>query len=139
MARVEADGVVGGGKNDSLDASFPRFLEQIVATNDVGIEDGLPWPFDGEPAEVHDTVDAFDALGLEQDTRSYDAAVLLLRRLSISRVRLITNNPRKLRYLQQHDVDVTMVNTHPTVRPRDQRHVVSGCSRDTACVGLVVA
>lgn len=70
-----------------------------------------------------DTVDAFDSLGLEQDTRSYDAAVLLLRRLSISRVRLITNNPRKLRYLQQHDVDVTMVNTHPTVRPQNAEYL----------------
>lgn len=70
-----------------------------------------------------DTVEAFDALGLEQDTRTYDAVVLLLRRLSISRVRLITNNPRKLRYLQQHDVGVTMVNTHPTVRPQNAEYL----------------
>jgi GTP cyclohydrolase II len=66
-----------------------------------------------------DTVEAFDALGLEQDTRSYDAAVRLLKRLGISSVRLISNNPRKVRYLQQHGVRVTTVNTHPTIRPEN--------------------
>jgi GTP cyclohydrolase II len=70
-----------------------------------------------------DTVEAFEALGLEQDTRGYYAAVMLLRSLSISRVRLITNNPRKLRFLQQHDVGVTMVNTHPTVRPQNAAYL----------------
>lgn len=70
-----------------------------------------------------DTVEAFDALGLEQDTRSYDAAVSLLQRLSISHVRLVTNNPRKLRFLQQHNVSVTMVNTHPAVRPQNAEYL----------------
>lgn len=70
-----------------------------------------------------DTVEAFDALGLKQDTRTYDAAVRLLRRLGIVRVRLISNNPRKVRYLQQHGVHVTMVNTHPTVRPENAEYL----------------
>ncbi len=70
-----------------------------------------------------DTVEAFESLGLDQDTRSYDAAVSLLRRLEISRVRLISNNPRKMRYLQKRDVDVTMVNTHPTVRPENLEYL----------------
>ena len=70
-----------------------------------------------------DTVEAFDALGLEQDTRSYDAAVRLLHRLGISSVRLISNNPRKVGYLQQHGVLVTMVNTHPTVRPENAEYL----------------
>lgn len=70
-----------------------------------------------------DTVEAFDALGLEQDTRSYDAAVGVLRRLGISSIRLISNNPRKACYLQQHGVHVTMVNTHPTVRPENAEYL----------------
>ena len=70
-----------------------------------------------------DTVEAFDALGLEQDTRSYDAVVRLLQRLGISSVRLISNNPRKVRYLQQHGVRVTMVNTHPTIRPENAEYL----------------
>ncbi len=66
-----------------------------------------------------DTFEAFEALGLEQDTRSYDAAVGLLRRLGIESVRLITNNPRKVLYLQRHGVGVAVVNTHPNVRPEN--------------------
>ena len=70
-----------------------------------------------------DTVEAFDALGLEQDTRSYDAAVRLLRRLGIESVRLISNNPRKVRFLERHGVRVTMVNTHPVVRPENAEYL----------------
>jgi len=70
-----------------------------------------------------DTVEAFESLGLDQDTRSYDAAVSLLRSLEISSVRLISNNPRKVRYLRKHGVDVTMVNTHPSVRPENLEYL----------------
>ncbi|MBX3408169.1 MAG: GTP cyclohydrolase II RibA [Phycisphaeraceae bacterium] len=70
-----------------------------------------------------DTVEAFDTLGLEQDTRSYDAVVRLLQHLGISSVRLISNNLRKVRYLQQHGVRVTMVNTHPRIRPENLEYL----------------
>lgn len=70
-----------------------------------------------------DTVDAFHALGLEQDTRSYDAAVRLLHHLGITSVRLISNNPRKVHYLQQHGLRVTMVNTHPTIRAENAAYL----------------
>jgi len=70
-----------------------------------------------------DTVEAFDALGLEQDTRSYEEAVRLLRSLGISSIRLISNNPRKARYLQQHGVHVARVSTHPTVRPENAEYL----------------
>jgi len=72
-----------------------------------------------------DTVEAFDDLGLEQDMRSYDAAVRLLRHLGTSSVRLISNNPRKVRYLQQHGVCVTVVNTHPIIRPENAEYLKS--------------
>jgi len=70
-----------------------------------------------------DTVAAFDALGLEQDIRTYDPAVQLLHRLNVSRVRLISNNPRKIRYLEQHGVNVTMLNTNPTLRPENSEYL----------------
>jgi len=70
-----------------------------------------------------DTVEAFDALGLKQDMRSYDEAVHLLHHLGISSVRLISNNPRKVRYLQQHGVRVTMVSTHPIIRPENAEYL----------------
>lgn len=63
-----------------------------------------------------DTVDAFEALGLEQDVRRYDDAVRVLKLLGIDAVRLISNNPRKVRYLEDRGIRVEMVNTHPTIR-----------------------
>lgn len=66
-----------------------------------------------------DTVEAFKALGLEQDTRSYAKAVELLRVLEINSVRLISNNPAKSRYLEEHGLQVEMVRTHPNIRPEN--------------------
>lgn len=66
-----------------------------------------------------DTFEAFETLGLEQDTRTYAAAVTLLRQLGVSAVRLISNNPRKVNYLTKHGFEVSMVNTHPRVRPEN--------------------
>ena len=66
-----------------------------------------------------DTAEAFDTLGLEQDTRTYKVAVRLLRDLEISSVRLISNNPRKTGYLAKHGFEVETINTHPTERPEN--------------------
>ena len=46
-----------------------------------------------------DTVDANTHLGFEPDERRYGAAATMLRHLGIGRVRLLTNNPAKLRQL----------------------------------------
>ena len=70
-----------------------------------------------------DTVEAFTALGLEQDTRTYEPAVRLLRHLGISSVRLISNNPRKIGYLERNGVRTKTVNTHPTVRPENAEYL----------------
>jgi GTP cyclohydrolase II len=53
-----------------------------------------------------DTVDANTALGLPADRREYGSAAAILRHLGISRVRLITNNPAKVRALEEHGVRV---------------------------------
>ena len=63
-----------------------------------------------------DTSDAFEALGWEQDVRRYDPVVSLLESLRISRVRLISNNPRKKKFLEDHGIAVTEVYTNPKVR-----------------------
>ena len=62
VARIEADGVVGGGEHHALDALAARRLEQIVAADDVGLQDRLPRPFDREAAEMDDAFDALDGL-----------------------------------------------------------------------------
>ncbi len=53
-----------------------------------------------------DTVDANVELGLPVDSRDYSAAAAVLHELGIASVRLITNNPAKIRGLEMHDVAV---------------------------------
>ena len=50
----------------------------------------------------YDTVQANIALGFEDDTRDYGEAILVLETLRKQPVKLITNNPKKLKSLQQH-------------------------------------
>jgi GTP cyclohydrolase II len=54
-----------------------------------------------------DTVEANQALGFRDDERDYAVAAHMLRSLSIRSVRVITNNPEKIRQLTQHGVEVT--------------------------------
>jgi GTP cyclohydrolase II len=53
-----------------------------------------------------DTYDADRHLGFSSDERSYDVAAAMLQRLGIARVRLLTNNPRKIDALREHGIDV---------------------------------
>jgi len=53
-----------------------------------------------------DTVDANRLLGLEDDTRCYQVAADMLEALGIESVRLMTNNPEKVRGLQEYGVNV---------------------------------
>lgn len=53
-----------------------------------------------------DTLDANLALGLPADARDYGAATGILADLSLDSVRLLTNNPEKVRQLEEHGVTV---------------------------------
>ena len=53
-----------------------------------------------------DTVDANTALGLPVDDRDYGSAASILDDLAVRRIRLMTNNPDKLRQLQEHGIRV---------------------------------
>ncbi|MGH8505712.1 MAG: GTP cyclohydrolase II [Stenotrophobium sp.] len=53
-----------------------------------------------------DTVDANHHLGFPADARDYGLAVELLRKLGLSRIRLMTNNPRKLDALIRDGIEV---------------------------------
>jgi GTP cyclohydrolase II len=54
----------------------------------------------------HDTVSANTTLGHPPDAREYQMAVKILRDLSITSVRLLTNNPHKLEQLDLHGINV---------------------------------
>jgi len=53
-----------------------------------------------------DTVEANEALGFDPDLRSYELAAAILRDLEVRSVALMTNNPDKLRALEQAGVPV---------------------------------
>jgi GTP cyclohydrolase II len=53
-----------------------------------------------------DTVDANRVLGFQDDYRSYEPVPAILKDLGIQSIRLLTNNPRKIRLLNKLSVDV---------------------------------
>ena len=54
-----------------------------------------------------DTVEANHRIGFEDDERDLALGADLLRAVGIGRVRLLTNNPRKIEALRSHGIDVT--------------------------------
>ena len=55
-----------------------------------------------------DTIDADAVLGYGADERRYDAAVAILRHLEIKRVELLTNNPLKVRAVEEGGIEVAV-------------------------------
>ncbi|MHC0036029.1 GTP cyclohydrolase II [Pseudoneobacillus sp. C159] len=72
--------------------------------------------------EGYDTVEANHALGFEDDMRSYEEAIRVLKQIRQKPVTLITNNPKKLEALRKHGLtaedhislwgDVSVYNKH---------------------------
>lgn len=54
-----------------------------------------------------DTVDSATSLGLPVDTRDYTPAARILAYLGVRSVRLMSNNPDKIRSLEEHGIEVT--------------------------------
>ena len=53
-----------------------------------------------------DTVDANLTLGFRDDERSYDVAVAILKKLNVKEINLITNNPNKVKKLNDEGLKV---------------------------------
>ncbi len=53
-----------------------------------------------------DTIDANEQLGFDSDERIYQPAAEILKQLGVSKVRLLTNNPRKVAALSEGGIDV---------------------------------
>ena len=53
-----------------------------------------------------DTVEANEQLGFDADLREYDIARDMLRHLRVNKIRLMTNNPRKVSALEEHGIEV---------------------------------
>jgi GTP cyclohydrolase II len=68
-----------------------------------------------------DTVDANRALGFRDDERDYAVAAHMLASLNVASVRLLTNNPDKVRQLEQLGIPVTGRIPH-VMRPNPHNH-----------------
>jgi len=70
-----------------------------------------------------DTVESFERQNLKQDIRDYATVTDILRQLNISRVRLISNNPAKKKFLLGRGFLVEQINTHPCIRPENEHYL----------------
>src|SRR5512140_656322 len=61
----------------------------------------------GLQEQGYDTVEANLALGFRDDERDYSVAAHMLESLHVGSVRLMTNNPNKIRQLEQYGIRVT--------------------------------
>jgi GTP cyclohydrolase II len=71
----------------------------------------------------HDTVEANHLLGFADDMRDYGPAVEMLRFLGISKVRLLTNNPLKVRALESAGIDVVRKPHQQASNPYNLRYL----------------
>lgn len=67
-----------------------------------------------------DTVEANEALGFESDIRDYGIGAQILADLGLKKIRLLTNNPRKVIGLEGYGLEV--VETVPIVAPTNARN-----------------
>ena len=65
-------------------------------------------------AQGFDTVEANHILGFEDDERSFEGAISILKHLNISKIKLLSNNPRKASALKQHNIEVSEIIPHQT-------------------------
>jgi len=73
-----------------------------------------------------DTAESFDVLNLDHDVREYKEAIEMLLEVGINRIRLITNNPRKVEYVERNGIEVIeVVNTYTSVRQENVDYLYS--------------
>ncbi len=70
-----------------------------------------------------DTVEANKKLGFKEDQREYEIAVDLLDYLGVKKIRLITNNPKKIAELQAKGVDVERIPLITTPNEHNKKYI----------------
>ncbi len=73
-----------------------------------------------------DTVEANERLGFEPDMRKYDMCTVMLQHLGITKMRLMTNNPRKVEALRNIDIDVVeRIPLQTGMNPHNERYLAT--------------
>lgn len=77
-----------------------------------------------------DTVDANRALGFRDDEREYDVAAAILRTLGVRSIELMTNNPDKIRQLEEAGIPVVKRIAHEIPpQPQSRRYLETKARR----------
>jgi GTP cyclohydrolase II len=98
-----------------LDEAINRMADQggvLIYLRQEGRGIGLYNKLDAYKLQIEQGQDTFQAnlhLGLPADARDYKIAAGMLRELGIAAVRLITNNPDKVRMLEENGIEITEV------------------------------
>ena len=69
-----------------------------------------------------DTVEANLALGYKADSRDYGVGIQVLKDLGLSKIRLLTNNPKKLDAVVYGGFDLEVVDQAPLVPPINENN-----------------
>ncbi len=78
-----------------------------------------------------DTVEANTALGFRADTRDYGIGLQILKDLGLSRVRLLTNNPKKTNAFVYYGYELKVVDQVPIIAPEvEERRLYLEAKRD---------
>jgi GTP cyclohydrolase II len=72
-----------------------------------------------------DTVEANEILGFDSDERDYQAAGAILNKLSINKVRILSNNPRKAKFLEEFGINVVETVSHLVNVTEHNNHYLS--------------
>ena len=71
----------------------------------------------------HDTVEANQLLGFADDLRTYNSAIEMLRFFGIRKVRLLTNNPKKIMALEDAGIEVMREAHQQASNPHNLRYL----------------
>jgi len=66
-----------------------------------------------------DTYEAFEYLNLKQDVRNYQKVIDILSNLNINKIRLITNNPKKISFFEDNNISIDIIKTKIVTRPQN--------------------
>lgn len=70
--------------------------------------------------EGYNTVEANEKLGFKADEREYSAVKFIINDLGIKKLKIITNNPKKVSFLDELDVEV--VERIPAITPKNKHN-----------------
>ena len=75
-------------------------------------------------SEGMNTYEANNHLGFGDDLRDFTEAAQMLEALDVKKIRLITNNPKKIKELQDHRIEIEeVVNTHAHIKHGNESYL----------------